>query len=409
MTNKPTHANSAEPALGLPLIAVMIAGLCTFLNVYCTQPLLPFFRDLFHATELEVALTVSATTFAVATTAPFIGLIAERIGRKKVIVPALFGITVPTMLAATSSSLHALIFWRFLQGIFVPGVVAVIIAYINEEWQGHRVGRTMAAYITGTVIGGFLGRFIAGIVATHVSWRASFLIIGAINFCGAVLVWRWLPLAKNFVAAPHMGHALADMRRHLQNPRLLATFALGFSVLFGLTGVFTYANFYLSAAPFHLSPEQLGSIFLVYLLGVIITPLSGRYLDRHGFGKTAVLAFAMSTCGLLLTLSHSLTAVIAGLAFFSSGIFISQASATVQTGVIAGRGRSSAAGLYVTFYYLGGSAGATFTGWAYMHGGWPACIACLVVVCAISLWLATVSSRGVSVHRVAEILHVPGD
>lgn len=409
MSKHPTHVITTEPALGLPLIAVMIAGLCTFLNVYCTQPLLPFFRDLFHASELEVSLTVSATTFAVATTAPFIGLIAERIGRKKVIVPALFGITVPTMLAATATNLHELIVWRFLQGIFVPGVIAVIMAYINEEWQGGRVGRTMAAYVTGTVVGGFLGRFIAGQVSTHVSWRAAFLVIGAINFFGAILVWRWLPLAKNFVAAPNFVDALADARRHLRNPRLLATFALGFFVLFGLTGVFTYANFYLSAPPFHLGPAELGSIFLVYLLGVIITPLSGRYLDRHGFGKTAVVAFTMSACGLLLTLVHSLPAVIAGLAFFSSGIFISQASATVQTGVIAGRGRSSAAGLYVRFYYLGGSAGATFTGWAYMRGGWPACIACLLLVCAISLVLATVSSRGVSVHRVAEVLQSPSD
>jgi hypothetical protein len=38
----------------------MIAGACTFLNVYCTQPLLPFFQKFFHATEVQVSLTVGA-------------------------------------------------------------------------------------------------------------------------------------------------------------------------------------------------------------------------------------------------------------------------------------------------------------------------------------------------------------
>jgi MFS transporter, YNFM family, putative membrane transport protein len=407
-----TTANPTEKfegGFGLPLVAVMLAGMCTFLSVYCTQPLLPFLRDLFHATEVEVSLTVSATIFAVALTAPLIGLLAERYGRKKVIVPALFGMTVPTLLASTASSLHALILWRFLQGIFVPGVIAVMMAYIGEEWQGRGVGRTMAAYVTGTVIGGFLGRFISGIVATHINWRASFLFIGGINLVGAVLVRQWLPLAKNFVKAPHLGHALSDARTHMKNPRLLATFGLGFTVLFALVGAFTYANFYLSEPPFHLGPAELGSVFLVYLLGVVITPLSGRYLDHHGFRKTAVLAFTMSVVGLVLTLAHSLVAVIAGLAVFSSGVFISQAAATVQTGVIAGRGRSSAAGLYVTFYYLGGSAGATATGWAFMRGGWPACIVLLIAALAVSLLLATLSSRGVTAHPVAEVMQVSDD
>ena len=87
-------------------VATMLAGMCTFLNVYCTQPLLPLLRETFHASELEVSLTVSATILATALTAPFIGMIAERRGRKKVIVPSLFLLTIPTALAATSTSLR---------------------------------------------------------------------------------------------------------------------------------------------------------------------------------------------------------------------------------------------------------------------------------------------------------------
>ena len=371
----------------------MLAGMCTFLNVYSTQPLLPLLREVFHASELEVSFTVSATIFATAITAPLIGMIAERRGRKRVIVPALFLLTIPSALAAGSSSLPVLIFWRFAQGLFVPGVIAVMLAYINEEWAGRGVGRAMSSYVSGTVIGGFLGRFIAGVIATHWQWRASFLVLAGLNLIGAVLVAAWLPLARNFVRAEHAHQVLTDAGEHLRNPRLLANFAMGATVLCALVGCFTYANFYLAAAPFHLNAAQLGSIFFVYLLGAVITPQSGRFLDRFGFRQTTILYCTMMIAGLLLTLVKSLPSIIAGLAVFSSGVFIAQAAATVQTGAIAGRARSSAAGLYVAFYYLGGSVGATLTGLFWRWRGWPGCVVMLAGISLSSLWLARLSSR----------------
>ena len=371
----------------------MLAGTCTFLNVYSTQPLLPLLRQIFHASELAVSLTVSATIFATALTAPFIGMIAERRGRKKVIVPSLFLLTIPTALAATSTNLGALIFWRFAQGLFVPGVIAVILAYVNEEWAGRGVGRAMSSYVAGTVLGGFLGRFLSGVIATHWHWRATFLVLAALNLIGAFMVRAWLPLARNFVRAEHLRQVVDQAREHLRNPRLLANFGMGAAALFALVGCFTYANFYLAAAPFRLNSAQLGSIFFVYLLGVIVTPQSGRFLDRFGFRHTSLFYTAMMIAGILLTLVRSLPVVIAGLAIFSSGVFIAQAAATVQTGAIAGRARSSAAGLYVTFYYLGGSAGATLTDWFWRWKGWPGCVALFGAVAVLSLALAWTSSR----------------
>jgi predicted MFS family arabinose efflux permease len=268
-----------------------------------------------------------------------------------------------------------------------------MLAYVNEEWAGRGVGRAMSSYVTGTVIGGFLGRFISGVIATHWQWRFTFLVLAALNLIGALVVRAWLPLAKNFVPAEHLQQVRDHAKEHLRNPRLLANFGMGATALFALVGCFTYANFYLAAAPFHLNSAQLGSIFFVYLLGVVITPQSGRFLDRFGFRHTTVLYCTMMIAGLLLTLVKSVPVVIVGLAIFSSGVFVAQASATVQTGAIAGRARSSAAGLYVTFYYLGGSVGATLTDWFWHWAAWPGCVALLGGVSLASLWLARISSR----------------
>ena len=111
----------------------------------------------------------------------------------------------------------------------------------------------------------------------------------------------------------------------------------------------------------------------------------------------------MMIAGLLFSLVKSLPVVIVGLAIFSSGMFVAQAAATVQTGAIAGRARSSAAGLYVMFYYLGGSVGATLTAWAWRWKQWPGCVALLGVVSLASLWLAHLSSRPFDQFDSAEI------
>ena len=388
------EARRPETSFALTVCAAMIAGACTFLNVYCTQPLLPFFQHFFHATEMRVSLTVGAVSLAVAIMAPITGVIAETVGRKKVIVPALFAMAVPTLLAATAQSLSALIFWRFMQGLFVPGVIAVIIAYINEEFAG-RTGTVMSAYVTGTVFGGFIGRFLTALIAAHGNWRAAFIVLGILDLLGALAVRRWLPLATHFVPAKHVFKTLGDTWGHLRNPRLLMICGMGCTVLFSLVGVFTYASFYLAGPPFLLSTAALGSVFFIYLFGCIVTPLAGRFLDRHGFRRTALLAATMSIGGQLLTLAHWLPLVIAGLAFFSSGVFVFQSSATVLTGQAAGRSRSAAAGLYVTFYYLGGSLGTTLPAWFWLHGGWPGCVGLFIGITLVALSLGWVAGKSV--------------
>ncbi|MGD0615452.1 MAG: hypothetical protein ABSA69_08455 [Verrucomicrobiota bacterium] len=153
-----------------------------------------------------------------------------------------------------------------------------------------------------------------------------------------------------------------------------------------------------------MSTAGLGSVFFVYLFGCIVTPLAGRFLDRNGFRRTALLAVGMSLGGLLLTLVHWLPAVIAGLAVFPSGIFVSQASATVLTGQVAGRARSSAAGLYVTFYYIGGTAGTALPAWFWLNGGWPACVGLFAAVSLVTLTLGLAGGKSIAAGE-----RIPGE
>src|SRR5271157_3849736 len=107
---------------------------------------------LFHASKTGAGMTVSAATLGVALSAPVFGALAERLPRKRVMVASIVGVSVPTLLAATSTSLAQIVFWRFLQGVMVPGIVAVVVTYIGEEWPADRVALIMSFYVSGTAL-----------------------------------------------------------------------------------------------------------------------------------------------------------------------------------------------------------------------------------------------------------------
>jgi predicted MFS family arabinose efflux permease len=366
-----------------------LAGFCAFLTLFAPQPLLPLLATAFHASAGTIGFVVTVSTIAVALTAPLAGIVADRFGRKNVIVPAAFLLALPTLLAATSGSLGQLLFWRFWQGVFTPGIFAVTIAYITEEWETG-AGSAMSAYVAGTVLGGFSGRMVAALAAAYFSWRWAFVALGVLNLLSGVAIWAWLPQGRRIARHRHRVSTLRVMLQHLRNPRLLATYAVGFCVLFTLLGAFNYINFYLAAPPFRLSTAALGLLFTVYLVGAFVTPFAGRWIDRLGHRFTLALAFGGGIAGICLTLLPSLPAVILGLSLCCTGVFIGHSSASSYIGTVARESRAAAVGLYVMCYYAGGSAGSALSGHFWNRGGWPACVALVVTVQVLTILTAAI-------------------
>lgn len=372
--------------------AIAFVGFCSFLNLYATQPLLPLFTQIFHASKVEVSLTVSATTIAVALSAPWAGVLADRVGRKRMIVPALLLLSLFTGLTATATGLDALIGWRFMQGLLMAAVFAVSIAYVSEEWAGAGVGAAMAIYVTGNVLGGFSGRVLSGLVTDTLGWRWAFVLLSSLTLLGAIASWLWLPSSRNFMGKKNIRSSLQAMALHLRNPRLIAAYAVGFNILFSSVAIFTYVNFYLSAAPFNLNTVALGLVFCVYLLGVVITPIAGRWIERLGHRRSLMLAIGMICVGISITLIPQLWMVIVGLAISASGIFVCQSVTTSYVGTTARESRSAATGLYVSAYYVGGSLGAVLPGFFWNLGQWTACVLLILAIqgmtagVAIAFW-----------------------
>lgn len=380
------------------LLPVVLAGFTAFLSLYATQPLLPLFQSVFGASHFAVSLTVTATTTAVALAAPFVGRLADAWGKPRVIVAAAFTLAAATILASTAASLNQVIGWRFVQGLVTPGVFAVTVAYIHDHWDPSRAGRATAAYVTGTVIGGFVGRATSGVMASWFGWRVSFITVGVMSLACALVLSSGLRGESGHPAVSRDRRRDRALAAHLASRELAGAYAAGFCVLFTQVAMFTYVTFHLADEPFGLSTAALGWLFAVYLAGAAITPIAGRWIDVHGHRNALVAAIAIGVTGSLLTLAGTLWLVVAGLALVSSGVFVAQAAASSYVGAAATHDRGLAVGLYAMFYYAGGSVGGALPAVFWTSGGWPACVALVVgiqlLTAAIgwSVWSARESS-----------------
>jgi len=399
----PFDSQKNELAQGgcLPTIPVMLAGSAAFLNLYATQPLLPLLARTFGASAFTAGLTVTAPAIVIAICAPFIGGFADTFGLRRVIVASAFLLAVATALAATSGSLGQLILWRLVQGVMTPGIFAGTVAYIHETWPSERAGRGTAAYMTGTILGGFTGRLVAGLVAADANWHLSFVALAILSVGVAAALYVWLPSegSAHARATPQRTREKRDWIGLLRNRQLLATFAIGSCILFTQVAMFTYVTFHLAAPPFGLSTAALGWLFVVYLLGAAVTPLGGSWIDRYGHRAGLASAMGIGACGAMLTLMPWLPAILLGLALTSTGVFIAQSTTSSYIGAVTTRDRGLAVGLYSTFYYAGGSVGAAAPAAVWSTGGWPACVFLIVavqtagVVVALTCWTRRSAAR----------------
>jgi predicted MFS family arabinose efflux permease len=173
-------------------------------------------------------------------------------------------------------------------------------------------------------------------------------------------------------------HAPPEARGLASRP-LVATFAIGFLILFGFVGTFTYVNFVLAQPPIALNMMNIGFVYFVFAPSILTTPLAGRAARVLGVPTALRASFLVAFAGLALTLSRALPSVLLGLALVGIGTFFAQALATGFVSFAAGARRGVASGVYLAAYFSGGLAGSVVVGKIYDGWGWNAAVASISV------------------------------
>ena len=218
-----------DPGYKRALIGALFAGLASFNAMYVTQAVLPSITADFGVSPTVAALSVSATTGALALSVIPVGILSERLGRYRILQISVMAATFLSLLVAIAPGVGSLLLMRALQGVAVAGVPAVIMTYLAEEIDAKHLPRVMGFYISGTSIGGLFGRLIPGAVLEFADWRVAVLTSGGVSVLIGLAMLVLLPPSRNFTPKKiTVSHELAAFAGHFRSPVLLGLFVLPF-------------------------------------------------------------------------------------------------------------------------------------------------------------------------------------
>jgi YNFM family putative membrane transporter len=393
-TLEPSHAADGGAGTFLRSVVIALTAFLSLVDLFATQAILPSLTAHYGVTPGQMGLASNAATFGMLVSGLAVGYYSSAIDRRLGILVSLVLLAVPTTLLAFAPNLAVFAALRVLQGLCMASAFTLTLAYLGEHYSAADSASAFAAYITGNVASNLIGRLISAGIADQFGLAANFYFFALLNLMGAVLVYftvqKTPPMARETEA---MSSHLAAWIKHMKNPSLRASFAIGFCILFAFIGTFTYVNFVLVQPPLGVSAMTLGVVYFVFLPSIATTPLAGRFVKRFGTRTTFWAALGVAALGLPLMLAPSLAAVLTGMVLVGVGTFFAQATATGFVSRAAASDRGSASGLYLAFYFFGGLAGAAILGQLFDRFGWPACVAgigvSLLIAAILALFLKT--------------------
>ncbi|MBL1088742.1 MFS transporter [Streptomyces sp. NPDC001739] len=351
--------------------ALFAAGVATFALLYSTQALLPAISGDLGVSPDQASWTVSAATFGLALGVIPLSAVSERFGRRTLMTASLSVASVIALLVPFAPSLGVLIALRAVQGVALAGLPASAMAFLAEEVRAKALVAAIGLFVAGNSIGGMSGRIVTGWVAQGWGWRAALGAVGLMAVVCAVTFRLLVPKARHFAPRSVGPRALArTLGGHLADPLLRRLYAIGalFMTVFG--AVYTVIGYRLVAEPFNLPQGIVGSVFVIYLVGTASSAAAGQLVARVGRRGALYLAVGTTSTGLLLTLTDSVGAVLAGLVLITAGFFAGHAVASSSVSRTAKTARAQASALYQCAYYVGSSLGGALGAAAFHAVGW---------------------------------------
>ncbi|WP_137283519.1 MFS transporter [Halorussus salinisoli] len=384
MTTK-TRDPAAVP-WGSPTVRVVFAATALApLGVPLVSPALPVVRDAFGLTDATASLLVAVYFLTGIVLSPFIGLLADRVGRKRVLVPSLVVFSLAGSAIALAPEFWIVLAVRLVQGTAAAGIFVTTVTLIGDAFEGVQrnavLGVNTAVLASGAAVYPLLG----GALAT-VSWNAPFLayLLGL-----PVAAFAWVTLEEQVIEPDVANRGTAYLRsaaRLLARRAAVIPYGTAFLTEVLLFGAVITALPFLLFGTYGVSPVFVGgAITATEAVSAGVAAANGRFARQLSDQRLIALGYACYGVGLLVAWwASSVAGLVAGVIVFGAGVGLTMPSVdALLSDVVSAEYRAGALSLRNSVTFLGRAVGPVlFAGIAVETGYRPLLFAAGVVALA---------------------------
>jgi MFS transporter, YNFM family, putative membrane transport protein len=366
------------------LAIIIFAAVLTISALYAPQPLLPILAAEFAVSRNAAAFLTTVAMIPLSLAPLVYGYILQSVPARRMLRISLLLLAISELLFALANSFPLLMLLRLLQGLLIPAMLTALMTYVSQISTGASVQRAMGIYVAATILGGFLGRTLAGGIATLLGWRFSFVIL-ALSMLGCYFLLARLRQATSVELVKPRPELVWLVFRQ---PLFLRSYLAIFCLFLVFAAMMNFIPFRLTEISEQASSFRIGLMYCGYLMGLTSSLLAVRIGRLLGGELRAMLTgfmlFALTLAGFVRSSPELLFVM---MFFFCGSMFLVHATASGWLNRQAGDYKGVVNGLYVAFYYGGGVVGSSVPGLIYQSYGWQGFIISLAVVAGLGILL----------------------
>lgn len=184
--------SSSRYETGLVVLVFLTWG-AVFLDRMSLLYLAPLIAPALHLTHAQVGLLASALALAWAFSSLIFGALSDRIGRRPVLIPAVFAFSLLSWLSAMARGFGQLLLVRTLMGLAEGPTWSTITATVEESSAPQRRGRNVGIVVSAAAL---VGHALAPVLTTQIGvrfgWRTAFFVAGIPGIILGILLWRYV-------------------------------------------------------------------------------------------------------------------------------------------------------------------------------------------------------------------------
>ncbi len=374
----------------------------TFCSLYAAQPIQPLFQQEFQLSSFQALLFTTLMMAPLGVAPLFYGYVLESFSAKLMVRWALFLLGILEIFFSLAGDYVTLLTIRAVQGLMIPAILTSLMSYISYSSPKEKVQHAIATYIAATILGGFLGRFLSGLCTDLFGWRFFFFILGLLLLLNSYLLKSMVRDAKMHYARPKLGEIVSLLKAR----EFLWLYTSIFCLFFAFAALMNFLPFELKTINPAFRETGIGLLYLGYSMGILVSLNTRRIINYFGNESDAIsMGIVVLGVGTLFFMIENYMVMFFTMFVFCAGLFTAHSLLSGFVNKLAQQNKAIANGLYICFYYTGGTLGSVLPGAIFQRFGWQAFLIQLFAMICLAFFVTRRLKVAVQISERRDVVH----